>query len=154
MAKTMSEALGEVLALVEKATPGELQASETDGYFCVHRDITTPGGAGFLTDSEAWKMEDAEAVAAAINFLRQHGAALSDLARRVEGDAQDAERYRWLRDEAHKAKGMSPAVIYATENFDVSSDECGGFEYGADLDAAIDQARGLPLDAGEGVEGG
>lgn len=55
-------------------------------------------------------------------------------------DAEDAARYRWLRNEAHKVKHMSPAVILATAKFDVSDEECGGFEFGEGLDKVIDAA--------------
>lgn len=98
MKKPLSEILSEALAIVEKATPGELSvydANEGDGWpprplWCFKNEAYDS------EDEEAEALqgsvhyggkEDAEAIAVAINLLRQHGHALAALARRVEGAA-------------------------------------------------------------------
>ena len=96
MSKPLSEILSEALAIVEKATPGELSvydANEGDGWpqrplWCFKNeayDSEDEEAAALQGSVHYGGKEDAEAIAAAINFLRHHGNALAALARRVEG---------------------------------------------------------------------
>lgn len=68
-------------------------------------------------------------------------ALLAEAADALEAAREDAGRYRWLRNESRAGKGMIPAPILATEDFDVGDCETDGFVFGAELDAAIDDAK-------------
>ncbi len=80
----LTDALRAAMEALEKATPGpwevdyvgDIQANGEDVCHVVTRDDHT--------------MHDVQAIPAAVNFLRQHGA-------EIERMARDAERYRWLR---------------------------------------------------------
>lgn len=60
------------------------------------------------------------------------------------GDARDAKRYRWLREEAqYYPYGRAPAVVLCDESDLFQKGDAGsesGFVYGGQLDAAIDEA--------------
>ena len=95
MTKPLSEILSEALAIVEKSTPGELSvydANEGDGWpprplWCFKNeayDSEDEQAAALQGSVHYGGKEDAESIAAAINFLRHHGHALAALARRVE----------------------------------------------------------------------
>lgn len=97
--------------------------------------ISEVSGAGDMTLAEA------KLVAAAVNFLRQHHAAIADLARaNVEGVA-DGERYRYLR--KHHVREWESDMPHdkgaPSLDLDFSAE-------GHDLDAAIDRARGVRRD--------
>lgn len=63
------------------------------------------------------------------------------LAERLISAEKDAERYRWLRDEAADADQTSPLVFMADECADIVTDgDYQGIMFGKLLDAAIDEA--------------
>lgn len=54
----------------------------------------------------------------------------------------DAERYRWLRNEAYKVDEMTPAVILAEAGFPVDDSRTDGFVFEDELDEGVDAAMG------------
>lgn len=102
-------ALAEVLALLEKATPGEIttyDANDGDGW--PPRPLWCVKNADYDSDSDDANplhacidyggKEDADAIAAAVNFLRKHGPALlvALSTPSSEGDGRDGERLLYL----------------------------------------------------------
>lgn len=91
----LSERLEAVLALVEMAAPGELTVyDENEGDGWPPRPLWCFKNEAYDEDGDAPALqgiihyggkEDADAIASALNFLRDHGPALAELARRVEG---------------------------------------------------------------------
>ncbi len=95
------------------------------------------------------------AVAQAVEFAtyveRQAKGAMVDAAKRflslpysveIAGRLADANRYRWLRNEAYKESGMSPAVILAEAGFPVDDSRTDGFVFEDELDERVDAAMG------------
>lgn len=125
-------ALSEVMALLEKATPGEWRWS-MNGNIVPQEYTQDCEIAAVYTEHDELNTEPANsaAICASVNFLRQHGpallAALSTPSR--EGDGRDGERYRRWRLLAASGT-MSEAVcemMIAARTED-------------DIDAAIDAA--------------
>ena len=137
---TISQDLGGVVRLLEKATPGPW----TVGRFgSVHRpkvegSESSVGSAIVVGGSKSGMydgyQENCEAIAAAINFLRTHSA-------EIAGALRDAERYRWLRmrlaaeeldneDAARMALSMVGPIVFRPADAD----------YCDELDTAIDSA--------------
>lgn len=102
--------LERVLELVEKATPGPWRVSGTSHLCDAKRHIIHPQG------------EDGEAIAAAVNFLREHGRTLLEALR-------DAERLDWLAAK-HASEGPSWNVREPSNEVAIPN-----------LRAAIDAAR-------------
>lgn len=67
--------------------------------------------------------------------MREAASHIATLEAELAAVRADAERYLWLRDEAHQASRHAPAVLK-----DGPTDEC-SFYFGNELDAAIDAAR-------------
>lgn len=126
--------LAEVLA---KAWPGQWIVIDDDGEPCIEAVgmydkpcryfVVDSCGVGGDTSNEpetATPFENAEAIAAAVNYLRS-----PEFARALE----DAERYLWLRN--------NPLASICVRKHPI-----GGYVYtdGAELDAAIDAARTKP----------
>ena len=95
----IAQDLGGVVLLLEDMTPGDLivyDANEGDGWpprplWCFKNEAYDSGEEPALQGGIHYGgKEDAEAIAAAINFLRTHSA-------EIAGALRDAERYRWLR---------------------------------------------------------
>jgi hypothetical protein len=65
-------------------------------------------------------------------------------------DTQDAERYRWLRDEADymRVPEGSPQVCLTDEWGNLVSIQPWAYPRGGTLDAAIDKARGIGASSG------
>ena len=96
---TIAQDLGGVVRLLEDMTPGDLivyDANEGDGWpprplWCFKNEGYDSGDDPALQGSIHYGgKEDADAIAAAVNFLRTHSA-------EIAGALRDAERYRWLR---------------------------------------------------------
>jgi hypothetical protein len=69
-------------------------------------------------------------------------AAICELIAEVRALREDAERYRWLRDEALQGRRDAPLGV-AISILDESHNHCGwAVTYDIDADAAIDAARG------------
>ena len=95
----IAQDLGGVVRLLEDMTPGDLivyDANEGDGWpprplWCFKNEGYDSGDDPALQGSIHYGgKEDADAIAAAVNFLRTHYA-------EIAGALRDAERYRWLR---------------------------------------------------------
>lgn len=90
-------ALSEVMALLEKATPGEWSHAAEYGWNIATDNYDPMSRVGASVGMALWP-KDAYAICAAVNFLRQHGpallAALSTPS--SEGDGRDAERLLYL----------------------------------------------------------
>jgi hypothetical protein len=69
---TPTTALRDVIEALAMAKDGPYFASSIDGTTCVHRALDTHGGAGVMVDGETWTLPDAIAMAAAVNFIRDH----------------------------------------------------------------------------------
>lgn len=128
MSKPLSEILSEALAIVEKAAPGELSvydANEGDGWpprplWCFKNEAydSEDEEAEVLQGSVNYGgKEDAEAIAAAINFLRQHGHALAALAQRVE-TACSAFIFSKAAPEPHQVSGLTAEDDAVIESLD------------------------------------
>ena len=96
---TLAQDLGGVVRLLEDMTPGDLivyDANEGDGWpprplWCFKNEGYDSGDDPALQGSIHYGgKEDADAIAACVNFLRTHSA-------EIAGALRDAERYRWLR---------------------------------------------------------
>ena len=96
----IAQDLGGVVRLLEDMTPGDLivyDANEGDGWpprplWCFKNEAYDSGEEPALQGGIHYGgKEDAEAIAAAINFLRTHSA-------EIAGALRDAERYRWLKE--------------------------------------------------------
>lgn len=120
--------LERVLELVEKATPGEWFAWDRGVGWHIALD---PDGQELLPDgmrTDLGRAEDAAAIAAAVNFLREHGRTLLEAMR-------DAERLDFLdqcREGTLRLDG--PRLIPAYQRW-------GGTATHKDARAAIDAAR-------------
>ena len=99
MTNPLAQDLGGVVRLLEDMTPGDLivyDANEGDGWpprplWCFKNEGYDSGDDPALQGSIHYGgKEDADAIAAAVNFLRTHYA-------EIAGALRDAERYRWLR---------------------------------------------------------
>ena len=99
MTNPLAQDLGGVVRLLEDMTPGDLivyDANEGDGWpprplWCFKNEGYDSGDDPALQGSIHYGgKEDADAIAAAVNFLRTHSA-------EIAGALRDAERYRWLR---------------------------------------------------------
>lgn len=91
-------ALSEVLALLEKATPGEWSHAAEYGWNIATDNYDPMSRVGASVGMALWP-KDAYAICASVNFLRQHGpallAALSTPS--SEGYGRDGERWRYVR---------------------------------------------------------
>ena len=99
MTNPLAQDLGGVVRLLEDMTPGDLivyDANEGDGWpprplWCFKNEAYDSGEEPALQGGIHYGgKEDADAIAAAVNFLRAHSA-------EIAGALRDAERYRWLR---------------------------------------------------------
>ena len=99
MTNPLAQDLGGVVRLLEDMTPGDLivyDANEGDGWpprplWCFKNEGYDSGDDPALQGSIHYGgKEDADAIAACVNFLRTHSA-------EIAGALRDAERYRWLR---------------------------------------------------------
>ena len=73
-----------------------------------------------------------------LRYAEAETGAILSMLRQAE---KDAERYRWLRDEAADADQTSPLVSMADEYADIVTDgDYQGIMFGKLLDAAIDEA--------------
>ena len=95
---TLAQDLGGVVRLLEDMTPGDLivyDANEGDGWpprplWCFKNEAYDSGEEPALQGSIHYGgKEDADAIAAAVNFLRTHSA-------EIAGALRDAERLNWL----------------------------------------------------------
>lgn len=143
MTNHLAQDLGGVVRLLEEMTPGDLvvyDANEGDGWpprplWCFKNEAYDSGEEPALQGGIHYGgKEDADAIAAAVNFLRTHSA-------EIAGALRDAERYRWLRmrlaaeeldneDAARMALSMVGPIGFRPAD----SDYCG------ELDTAIDSA--------------
>ena len=136
----IAQDLGGVVRLLEDMTPGDLivyDANEGDGWpprplWCFKNEGYDSGDDPALQGSIHYGgKEDADAIAAAVNFLRTHSA-------EIAGALRDAERYRWLRAE-HAVRSPLAHVCWKRNG----DRECGDWvnTSGPDqLDTAIDSA--------------
>ncbi|QHJ82149.1 MAG: hypothetical protein [Caudoviricetes sp.] len=69
-------------------------------------------------------------------------AAICEKEREADALRVDAERYRWLRNEAYKVDEMTPAVILAEAGFPVDDSRTDGFVFEDELDERVDAAMG------------
>ena len=97
MTNPIAQDLGGVVRLLEKATPGEWNHYESKYDGDVYMVQAAPPKMHVLCryngDGDGYTQQDvdnAAAIAAAVNFLRTHSAEIAAALR-------DAERYRWLR---------------------------------------------------------
>ena len=143
MTNPLAQDLGGVVRLLEEMTPGDLivyDANEGDGWpprplWCFKNEAYDSGEEPALQGSIHYGgKEDADAIAAAVNFLRTHSA-------EIAGALRDAERYRWLRmrlaaeeldneDAARMALSMVGPIVFRPADAD----------YCDELDTAIDSA--------------
>ena len=147
MTNPLAQDLGGVVRLLEEMTPGDLivyDANEGDGWpprplWCFKNEAYDSGEEPALQGGIHYGgKEDADAIAAAVNFLRTHSA-------EIAGALRDAERYRWLRMMAKeellnpKAAGSEWPDIRTYWRIPtlICSGPVGGF---IDFDAAIDSA--------------
>jgi hypothetical protein len=100
MTNPLAQDLGGVVRLLEDMTPGDLivyDANEGDGWpprplWCFKNEAYDSGEEPALQGSIQYGgKEDADAIAAAINFLRAHSA-------EIAGALRDADRYRKLKE--------------------------------------------------------
>ena len=129
---TIAQDLGGVVRLLEKATPGKWNHYESkydgDVYIVqaappkMHVLCRYNGDGGGYTQQD---VDNAAAIAAAVNFLRTHSA-------EIAGALRDAERYRWLKDKANYARNSDPIVVFGPKHDKMLE--------GPLLDAAIDSA--------------
>lgn len=129
---TLAQDLGGVVRLLEDMTPGDLivyDANEGDGWpprplWCFKNEGYDSGDDPALQGSIHYGgKEDADAIAAAVNFLRTHSA-------EIAGALRDAERYRWLKCNCQHMPdelGIAGQLYFGT------------YAWG-DLDTAIDSA--------------
>lgn len=131
---TLAQDLGGVVRLLEDMTPGDLivyDANEGDGWpprplWCFKNEAYDSGEEPALQGGIHYGgKEDADAIAAAVNFLRTHSA-------EIAGALRDAERYRWLKDKANYARNSDPIVVFGPKHDKMLE--------GPLLDAAIDSA--------------
>ena len=136
----IAQDLGGVVRLLEDMTPGDLivyDANEGDGWpprplWCFKNEGYDSGDDPALQGSIHYGgKEDADAIAAAVNFLRTHSA-------EIAGALRDAERYRWLR--AQNAITETPDSWTITRCDFTDEDEPIRYWVGDDLDTAIDSA--------------
>ena len=143
MTNPLAQDLGGVVRLLEEMTPGDLivyDANEGDGWpprplWCFKNEAYDSGEEPALQGSIHYGgKKNADAIAAAVNFLRTHSA-------EIAGALRDAERYRWLRmrlaaeeldneDAARMALSMVGPIVFRPADAD----------YCDDLDTAIDSA--------------
>ena len=96
---TLAQDLGGVVRLLEKATPGPWHYSEkgfstkpTPMVYATGQDLNYIAMCrDFGNEGPTLNEENAQAIAAAVNFLRTHSA-------EIAGALRYAERYRWLRE--------------------------------------------------------
>ena len=137
----IAQDLGGVVRLLEKATPGKWNHYESKYDGDVYMVQAAPPKMHVLCryngDGDGYTQQDvdnAAAIAAAVNFLRTHSA-------EIAGALRDAERYRWLRmrlaaeeldneDAARMALSMVGPIVFRPADAD----------YCDDLDTAIDSA--------------
>ena len=139
MTNPLAQDLGGVVRLLEKATPGPW----TVGRFgSVHRpkvegSESSVGSAIVVGGSKSGMydgyQENCEAIAAAVNFLRTHSA-------EIAGALRDAERYRWLRDQASWWLVSTPDAAKLSVMLPRASIDAAIGTEGCDFDAAIDSA--------------
>lgn len=129
---TLAQDLGGVVRLLEDMTPGDLvvyDANEGDGWpprplWCFKNEGYDSGDDPALQGSIHYGgKEDADAIVAAVNFLRSHSA-------EIAGALRDAERYRWLK---CNCQHMPDEIGIAGQLY------FGTYAWG-DLDTAIDSA--------------
>lgn len=127
----IAKELGEVVAALEKATPGPWQSKDPYLWDEIIGDIDGPDDMQYhCTDvAQAFGRADATAIVAAVNFLRTHHAALAAM-------VADAERYRWLRDNCVREWESDMDHDRGARSLDIDFDAPGW-----DLDSAIDTAR-------------
>lgn len=132
MTNPLAQDLGGVVRLLEDMTPGDLivyDANEGDGWpprplWCFKNEAYDSGEEPALQGGIHYGgKEDADAIAAAVNFLRTHSA-------EIAGALRDAERYRWLK---CNCQHMPDEIGIAGQLY------FGTYAWG-DLDTAIDSA--------------
>jgi hypothetical protein len=135
--KTPSESLAEVLRLSELATAGPwldhgFHDDGIDGERIVAQHVTEAMGyavasvlpCGVPDDNPSLTEANAQFIAAAVNFIRNHAAKYAEMER-------DADRYRWLRDRLSGRDHIMGLVEY-NHNFHT--------ELRSEVDTAIDAA--------------
>ena len=136
MTNPLAQDLGGVVRLLEDMTPGDLivyDANEGDGWpprplWCFKNEGYDSGDDPALQGSIHYGgKEDADAIAAAVNFLRTHSA-------EIAGALRDAERYRWLREHFRFANDSMHEIWFDDT---LEPDDSG---VPTDLDTAIDSA--------------
>ena len=142
MTNPLAQDLGGVVRLLEDMTPGDLivyDANEGDGWpprplWCFKNEGYDSGDDPALQGSIHYGgKEDADAIAAAVNFLRTHSA-------EIAGALRDAERYRWLRDQASWWLVSTPDAAKLSVMLPRASIDAAIGTEGCDFDAAIDSA--------------
>ena len=126
----IAQDLGGVVRLLEKATPGKWNHHESKYDGDVYMVQAAPPKMHVLCryngDGDGYTQQDvdnAAAIAAAVNFLRAHSA-------EIAGALRDAERYRWLKCNCQHMPdelGIAGQLYFGT------------YAWG-DLDTAIDSA--------------
>lgn len=142
--------LSDVLALLEKATPGNWYYVQGHGWCC--KSDTVPYAVPVIRDASTYDgppSDDERAIRFAVNFLRKHGpallAALSTPS--SEGDGRDGERYRWLRDQNANIDNPDAWTITRCDFTDAEGPN--RYWVGCDIDTAIDAAIAAAAGGGD-----
>jgi hypothetical protein len=85
VSQKLSDALGEVLAMVEKATPGDVKMRVRPQDESIYVVLGKFPGDGHAQGDVNLPAEDVAALVESMNLLRQHGPALAAIVRAVEG---------------------------------------------------------------------
>ena len=126
---TLAQDLGGVVRLLEKATPGEWPEPEASRF--VPDKFNVGDGAPYMLVGR--DKNDLRAAVAAVNFLRTHSA-------EIAGALRDAERYRWLREQASWWMVSTPDAAKLSVMLPRASIDAAIGTEGCDFDAAIDSA--------------
>lgn len=154
---TLRDSLAQVQELVAGMTPGALtvyDANEGDGWpprplWCFKNDAYDSGDEPALQGSIHYGgKEDADAIVAAVNFIREHGPALL----RDAGDASDSARLDWLCSGDLKMVEESPARCFRVYR-DIAPPENPHAQWHAFTEAVFPSARAA-IDAAMHAPGG
>jgi hypothetical protein len=135
----LRDSLAQVQELLDTAAPGVWRVDQDRRVYNAEAYVCDANIRHTEYDNEA----TANAIAAAVNFLRTHGPTLLAMMEDHSPDAgkmgEDAARYRWLREQNTILDNPSAWTITRCD----FTDEEGPSRYwvGSDLDAAIDAAR-------------
>ena len=154
MTPNLLDELEKIVALSEKATPGEWGTDYRKTARGYAQEVFDADGSTIAT--MAWhavplnetttttdREPNAQLIAACVNFLRTHAPAIADMAKRLEAAERDAARYRWLRERSY---GQHKHPIVVEQRQRILDGDCIGTLYvgplfGDLLDAAIDATQ-------------